>query len=894
MCGICGELRFDGRPVDEAELVAMRDRLVHRGPDSLGAYRSSRGHAGLGFRRLKIIDLSPNAGQPMPNEDGTVHVVFNGEIYNYRSLREELVAHGHRFRSHSDTEVIVHLYEEKGADAIADLEGMFAIAIWDDRAERLTLARDRAGKKPLFYYRDHRLLAFASEMKSFFTHPDIAIEPDPEAVPYYFIYGYVPQPATIYKRVSQVAPGTLMTVEADGRTATRRYWQLRFPEAGQAQPIAHAEAAAGVRERLTRAVERRLESDVPLGAFLSGGVDSTIVVGLMSRMMSAPVKTFSIGFEGDPAFDETAYARMVAERFHTDHTEFRVSPSAIELVDTLVWHHDGPFGDSSAVPTYLVSKLTREHVTVVLTGDGGDELFAGYLRFYAALLAERIPAAAGRAANGTLGALPQPPNERHWLARAQRFFRSMGLPLHDRVTRWNSLFFDDHGALLRSGLRARPRADRQAAASSCGRSGSADRPVRPQPAAVRELHVVSGRRSPRENRPLHHGEFDRGARAVSGSRADRVRRHVARLAEAGRAADESHPARRVSRLAAAGDRRARQDGIRRAARRLVPRRAAGLRARPAAVAGCPPSRVAVAGVRRSARVPTSGRSRQPRAAALVDRDVRSVAATAAGVDQALMLDFLKENLRPGHMAAALMLLTPGTVMLFVPALARWGRRWLAALAVFYLAVSCPLGAGLLARTLTYGYRPIASADEARGAQAIVLLGSGSVNLRASGRQLSSVTMDAGLRALETARLFDLLHGPLVIASGGVTEHDAAAAPESAALQHALLDLGVRPDRILLESRSKNTRDEAVIIKDMLSARGLTTFVLVTSPLHMRRSMMTFEREGLHPIPSPSPLVPERSTPRNPLLPSDLWLNVADGVLYEWMARAYYWWKGWLP
>ena len=205
---------------------------------------------------------------------------------------------------------------------------------------------------------------------------------------------------------------------------------------------------AGVRERLTRAVERRLESDVPLGAFLSGGLDSTIVVGLMSRMMSSPVKTFSIGFEGDAAFDETAYARMAAEKFKTDHTEFRVSPSAIDLIDTLVWHHDGPFGDSSAVPTYLVSKLTREHVTVVLTGDGGDELFAGYLRFYAALLAERIPAAAGRAASGMLALVPPPPNERHWLARAQRFFRSMDLPLHDRATRWNSLFFDDLEELL--------------------------------------------------------------------------------------------------------------------------------------------------------------------------------------------------------------------------------------------------------------------------------------------------------------------------------------------------------------------------------------------------------------------------------------------------------------
>jgi asparagine synthase (glutamine-hydrolysing) len=449
MCGICGELRFDGAPVREEVLVAMRDRLVHRGPDSFGVYVSGRGTGGLGFRRLRIIDLSPNASQPMANEDGSVQVVFNGEIYNYKTLREGLLARGHRFRSQSDTEVIVHLYEEKGADCIADLEGMFAIAIWDERAGRMTLARDRAGKKPLFYYRDERMLAFASEIKAFFDYPGIPIEPDPEAVPYYFIYGYVPLPATIYKRIFQLEPGTLMTVDSAGHQAARRYWQLRYPEAGAVRPIAREEAAAGVRARLTSAVERRLMSDVPLGAFLSGGLDSTIVVGLMSRLMSTPVKTFSIGFEGDAAYDETAYARLAAERFRTDHTEFRVSPSAIDLIETLVWHHDGPFGDSSAVPTYLVSRLTREKVTVVLTGDGGDELFAGYLRFYAALLAERVPVAVGRAARGLLSRVPIPANDRHWLARAQRFAESMSAPLHDRLTAWNALFFDDLEVLLR-------------------------------------------------------------------------------------------------------------------------------------------------------------------------------------------------------------------------------------------------------------------------------------------------------------------------------------------------------------------------------------------------------------------------------------------------------------
>ena len=244
------------------------------------------------------------------------------------------------------------------------------------------------------------------------------------------------------------------------------------------------------------------------------------------------------------------------------------------------------------------------------------------------------------------------------------------------------------------------------------------------------------------------------------------------------------------------------------------------------------------------------------------------------------------------MACMLALLTPGTVLLFVPSLARWGRRWLAVVVAFYVLLSSPVGAGLLVRTLAGGYRPIASAEEARGATVVVVLGSGSVNLRAAGRQLSLVTMDAGLRVLEAARLFALLNGPLVIASGGITEHDAEAAPESAAMRRALIELGVRADRIVLESESKNTRDEALIIKGMLAERGLTDFVLVTSPLHMRRSMLAFEQQGMHPIPSPSPLVPERSQ-RNRLLPSDLWLQIGDSALYEWLARAYYWWHGWL-
>jgi uncharacterized SAM-binding protein YcdF (DUF218 family) len=274
-----------------------------------------------------------------------------------------------------------------------------------------------------------------------------------------------------------------------------------------------------------------------------------------------------------------------------------------------------------------------------------------------------------------------------------------------------------------------------------------------------------------------------------------------------------------------------------------------------------------------------------------------------------MLDFLKENLAPAGITCILLLLAPGTVMLFVPPLARWGRRWLAAVVLGYTLISTQVGAMMLARTLSYGYRPIQSVEEARGAQAIVLLGGGTINLRASGRQLSTVATDAGLRVLEAARLFALLNGdarnagtdgapgsvsgPLVIASGGITERDAAAVPESAALQRALIDVGVPADRIVLESESKNTRDEAVIVKRMLAERNITQSILVTSPLHMRRSMMAFEQQGLRPIPSPAALVPERAAARRLLWPSVMWLDVSNDALYEWLARGYYWWQGWL-
>ncbi len=449
MCGICGELTFEsGVAVDASTLVLMRDRLAHRGPDNQGLFVAADRRVGLGFRRLAIIDLSTEANQPLPNEDGTVRVVFNGEIYNFMVLRKELIARGHHFRTNSDTETIVHLYEERGADFVEALDGMFAIALWDGRRQRLVLARDRVGKKPLFYYLDDRRLVFGSEIKAILAHPGVPVSIAETEIPSYFLYGYVPHPSTFYQRIKQVNPASVVTVHADGRVANRKYWRLTFPEAGSSPVCDRQAAAERVRQLVTEAVSRRLVSDVPLGAFLSAGIDSTIVVGLMSRLLNTPVKTFTIGFEGDAAYDETAEARQVARRFETDHTEFRVKPSAVDLVDRLVWHYDGPFGDSSAIPTYLVSQLTRAHVTVVLTGDGGDELFAGYLRFGAALAAERLPRAAGVVMSAALRALPRGPHERHLLARARRFARFMHLPLLERVARWNSLFQQDVRDLL--------------------------------------------------------------------------------------------------------------------------------------------------------------------------------------------------------------------------------------------------------------------------------------------------------------------------------------------------------------------------------------------------------------------------------------------------------------
>jgi asparagine synthase (glutamine-hydrolysing) len=466
MCGICGVLSLDGRPVSRPVLARMTETITHRGPEASGVWlEPDAGVVGLGNTRLRIVDRSVTADQPMGSDDGRVQITFNGEIYNHRELRRVLVATGARFRTTSDTEVILRLYEARGERAITEIDGMFALAIWDGGRRSLLLARDRVGKKPLYYAEAPGLFAFASEIKALLQHPALAPEIDTTALATFFVHGYTPCPTTLYRSVRQVPPGHTLMVDPSGGLRLAEYWDA--PAGPTGEPPSEETAAGEVRRLLTAAVERRLVADVPVGAFLSGGIDSSIVVGLMARLRPDPVRTFSIGFAGDPAFDETHYAGLVARRFNTRHTTFVVEPSAVELIERLVWHHDGPFGDSSAVPTYLLARLAREHVTVALTGDGGDELFAGYLRFYATLLCERLPASLRMAAHRMAALLPETGSSRGVLHRLKRLAAAAQLPPLERLARWVSVFHDDLPRLLpraENGNPARPRASIPAAA----------------------------------------------------------------------------------------------------------------------------------------------------------------------------------------------------------------------------------------------------------------------------------------------------------------------------------------------------------------------------------------------------------------------------------------------
>jgi asparagine synthase (glutamine-hydrolysing) len=379
MCGIAGIFDTRGRrPVDRDLLARMTDVLRHRGPDDSGMHVVPG--LGLGHRRLSIIDLSPLGHQPLFNEDNTVCVTFNGEIYNYLELFERLKASGHKFRSRCDTEVIVHAWEEWKEDCLQRFQGMYAFAIWDEAKETLFLARDRFGEKPLYYsLLENGQFLFASELKSILLHPEVPRELDPQAVEDYFSYGYVPDPRTIYRGIFKLPPAHLLIVRRGAAVAEpRQYWDVVFRVDGG--PRDENEVCKELVERLRKAVGMRMMADVPLGAFLSGGVDSSSVVSMMSQLSQTPVNTCSISFD-EESFDESQYAAKVAEQYHTNHFSRLVASDNFDLLDRLATFYDEPFADSSALPTYLVCALARERVTVALSGDGGDEIFAGYRRY---------------------------------------------------------------------------------------------------------------------------------------------------------------------------------------------------------------------------------------------------------------------------------------------------------------------------------------------------------------------------------------------------------------------------------------------------------------------------------------------------------------------------------
>lgn len=375
MCGICGIISSDNSYLIQENLLgAMCDVITHRGPDEQGYY--IKNGIGLGMRRLKIIDLATGS-QPICNEDGSVVVVFNGEIYNFLELRKSLIQKGHTFSSNSDTEVIVHLYEDYGDDFLKHLNGMFGIALFDKSRKKLILARDRMGEKPLYFTKKEDILVFGSELKSILCFPDLNAEMNQEAVYHYFSFNYIPAPLTIYKNINKLAPGEYLTFK-NNKVTIKKYWDLA--SAKQLKIKDEQEIAEELQRQLVKSIQMRLISDVPLGAFLSGGIDSSIMVALMSQISNVPVKTFSIGLEND-AQSELPFARQVAKKYATDHHELIAKPNAIDLIDQVLWHCDEPFADSSALPTLLVSQLTKQHVTVAISGDGGDELFGGYERY---------------------------------------------------------------------------------------------------------------------------------------------------------------------------------------------------------------------------------------------------------------------------------------------------------------------------------------------------------------------------------------------------------------------------------------------------------------------------------------------------------------------------------
>ncbi|WP_165232811.1 asparagine synthase (glutamine-hydrolyzing) [Aquisphaera insulae] len=467
MCGICGAAWGDPRDaLDGDRLAKMMDRIIHRGPDDAGSYRDD--HAALGFRRLSILDLA-GGHQPLSNEDGTVWVAFNGEIYNFQALRHRLEARGHSLRSSGDSETLVHLYEDEGTGLFGLLRGMFALAIWDAPRRTLILGRDRLGQKPLVYRHDARRLVFSSELKSLLALPESECPRavDPRALDEYLTYGYVPHPRTILRGVHKLPPGHFATWH-DGNLKVEPYWQ---PDWNLERRRSVGEDVEALRETLSEAVREQMVSDVPLGAFLSGGIDSTIVVGLMQRASNRPVKTFAIGFP-DAAYDETRYAELAARRLGTEHHTFMVEPRAWETLPALAQQFDEPFADSSALPTWHVARETRREVTVALTGDAGDELFGGYDRYRALALTElfhRLPAAPRRILGKTIRrVLPRSGRSKSRLRAIERLFERINDPAGARYLGWMTTFDEPSRLRLYSEAQLDILADASSHPDGCG------------------------------------------------------------------------------------------------------------------------------------------------------------------------------------------------------------------------------------------------------------------------------------------------------------------------------------------------------------------------------------------------------------------------------------------
>ncbi len=454
MCGICG-VSFQNNPVSESLVKAMCDKITHRGPDEAGYFVHE--NFGMGMRRLSIIDLNTGT-QPIYNEDHSLAIVFNGEIYNFKTIRDALQAKGHKFYTNTDTEAIIHAYEEYGEDSPVHLNGMFAYSIFDQKKKKLFLVRDRVGIKPLYYYWDGKTFAYGSEIKTILEVPGIDRAIDVEALNHFLTFEYISSPESIFKKIRKLPPGHWLVFE-NGQMTVQKYWDIPFTE----EFYSEEEAKEELRSLMSDSVNLRLISDVPLGAFLSGGIDSSTIVGLMAGHMTQPVKSFSIGFE-ESSYNELEYAHTVAKAFQTEHKEFIIQPDAVSMVEKLIYHLDEPFGDFSIFPTYLVSKMAREHVTVILSGDGGDELFGGYDTYIADKMARTYRQIPGfirkRLVEPFARALPPTSQKKGLINKIKRFAEGAAYPDDLQHVRWMiflsdvdraRLFLPDHVEKFRDG-----------------------------------------------------------------------------------------------------------------------------------------------------------------------------------------------------------------------------------------------------------------------------------------------------------------------------------------------------------------------------------------------------------------------------------------------------------